>query len=149
MFRAGFQGNTLVANRSPSFTDWANDSSVRTAMEFPIQGILFDVANGVWLDAWGSRPDSVAERERIVRALVSAAPPLIPLLGHRYIATAPGAAKGYAVLSVMQTDIIEYGSDLRDYLLTELCALLGDYGQRFGASTGAAGTIPFWGAFID
>jgi hypothetical protein len=60
--------------------------------------------------------------------------------------------QGYAVLSIMQTDIVEYGRDLRDYLLTELSPLLGEQGRRFPEGSGdgeAARSVPFWGAFID
>lgn len=73
-------------------------------------------------------------------------------MGHRFIAKAPGSAQGYLVLSIMQTDIVEYGRDVRDHLLTELCPMLGNHGRRLpegNASTDAAKSVPFWGAFID
>ena len=73
-------------------------------------------------------------------------------MGHRFIAKAPGSAQGYLMLSIMQTDIVEYGRDVRDHLLTELCPMLGNHGRRLpegNASTDAAKSVPFWGAFID
>ena len=51
MFSARFEGRTLVAGQKPSFTDWDSDSSVSEALELSIEGLLFDVENGIWLDA--------------------------------------------------------------------------------------------------
>jgi hypothetical protein len=152
MFSARFEGRTLVSGRGPSFTDWTDDLAVKQAMALPMEGLLFDVENGIWLDAWGPRPHSAPDRERVVRAIAAAASPLIPLIGHRFIAKSPGSPQGYLVLSIMQTDIVEYGRDLRDHLLTELSPMLGNQGRPFpegSATIEAAKSVPFWGGFID
>ena len=153
MFAASFAGGyTLVPGTRPSFTDWTNDSAVKEALELPLDGLLFDIENGIWLDEWGPRPDTASDRARVVRDLVGAAPHLIPLVGHRFVANAPRSAKGYVVLSVMQTDIVEYGRDLRDHLLTELGPLLGSHGRRSpegSANNAEPRSVPFWGAFVE
>ena len=44
------------------------------------------------------------------------APTLIPIYGHRYLPAGNGT-HGHPVLSVYQTDIIFYGTDLADYMV--------------------------------
>jgi hypothetical protein len=53
-----------------------------------------------------------------VRAVIAAAPRLIPLFGHRFLPEEP-LASGNPVFSISQSDIIHYGSDLADYLERE------------------------------
>ena len=99
----------------------------------------------------------IAQNPRInvraaIASLVNAAPRLIPVIGHRYLAHAPAAPRGYIVLSVVQTDIITYGSELRSFLLNELSELVGtwiDYKQLVAGITGdMTRSIPFWGKLV-
>jgi hypothetical protein len=154
MFRAGFQGANLVASEGPSFYDWSQDDDVITGIcNAPLEGVLFDVEeNGHWLAAWGDRPESKDQRRTHITRLVDAAPKLVPVIGHRYLAHAPAAPKGYVVLSVMQTDIITYGIDLRSFLLQELSGLIGtgiSYQQSVaGITEHMIRSIAFWGELI-
>ncbi|MCE9560768.1 MAG: SMI1/KNR4 family protein [Planctomycetes bacterium] len=103
-----------------SFPDWRNgdEFSLREWMDVPLRGVLFDVRHGFWLEEWGTRPNTWAETEQSVRALVADAPKLIPVCQHRMMPAEPNEV-GNPVFSVHQTDIIWYGFDLQDYLQNE------------------------------
>lgn len=138
-----------VPVQRPGFYHWLDDAgAIDEARARVVDGLVFDVEhNQLWPADWGARPDDPAERRAAVRGLVAAAPPLLPLTGHRF---AVGGLHGESgvVLSVHQSDIIVYGSDLRAFLINELGALIGAEpiepdGGRIGAR------IPFWGRFIS
>jgi len=89
-----------------------------------LDGILFDVEeNDVWMDSWGHRPDSEADRAALVGAALATAPPLLPLYGHRAVpigqALGEEKAESNPVLSISGTDLITYGSDLAAWLHAE------------------------------
>jgi hypothetical protein len=107
--------------RGPRFPDWrsGDETALRDWLDLPRQGILFDVEhNGFWLEEWGPRPGSLGEALRTVSELVAAAPKLIPVYMHRMMPDEPHLP-GNPVFSVHQTDILVYGTDLRDYLAHE------------------------------
>ena len=94
-------------------------STSEAALERVVTGLLFDVENDVlWPESWGAKPGTAEEREQRVRALVAAAPKLIPIYKHRFLLGEPCEA-GNPVFSIMQSDIIVYGADLHDYFLIE------------------------------
>jgi hypothetical protein len=102
-----------------SFTDWRSEQeSFLKMLNWPLDGLLFDVDHGLWLPEWGSRPASMDEAHIIVDDLVRRAPRMIPIFAHRMMPDRPGTA-GNPVLAVYQTDIIYYGFDLDDYLRHE------------------------------
>jgi hypothetical protein len=101
--------------------DWRAraDERVREAIRGPLEGVLFDVENNVfWPASWGERPDSVAARFEIVEQQVTTWPQLVPLCGHRYLPAAP-FGPGVPVFSVVQTDVIIFGTNLLDYAARE------------------------------
>ena len=107
--------------KGPQFPDWrrGDDASLRDWLDIPRQGVLFDIEhNGFWLESWGRRPASVSEALRLGEKLLSAAPRLIPIFGHRMMPDEPHL-DGNPVFSVHQTDIIHYGFDLADYFRHE------------------------------
>lgn len=84
---------------------------------------MFDVENNVfWPASWGERPDSVAARFEVVKQQVTTWPQLVPLYGHRYLPAAP-FGPGAPVFSVVQTDVIIYGTNLLDYAAREFGTL--------------------------
>ncbi len=144
-----------VEDDEPSFFDWQkHDEAIADSLAWPLEGLLFDVKeNSLWLDSWGPQPSDEAGRRRKVIDLVEAAPKLIPLTGHRYLLAASNEA-GQPVLSVYQSDIICYGSNLRNFLLLEFSELLGlDYEEitklsNANISHEQIAAIPFWGELI-
>ncbi len=137
-----------------SFIDWRRDEmDVTDALEWPLEGIMFDVEKAsLWPDSWGERPQGPEIRETVSR-LVAAAPRLVPIMGHCYLLGDTPRA-GNPVLSVWQSDIIIYGSNLRNYLLVEFSDLLGldrDEAENLSVSgiTGESiAAIPFWGELM-
>ncbi|MFM9861857.1 hypothetical protein RUR49_25640 [Pseudoxanthobacter sp. M-2] len=133
----------LLRDRRPlQGYDWTGpEEPIRRKLSWPLEGLLFDVENGLWRSDWGERPARAEARAGIVAALVAAAPPLIPILGHRYLPAEPFEA-GNPVLSVYQSDIIYYGRDLEDYFVQE-------FGGGTGPVTGPVRRIRFWSDLID
>lgn len=135
----------------PTFTDWRDEEAPRAALDWPLEGILFDVERAdLWLPSWGVRPATEDDRAARVRELVAAAPPLIPVFGHRYLLGKP-VEVGNPVLSVYQSDIIIYGGDLRRYLLRDFASLLGIGQQEWGTEEEwhHFAAVPFWGAVAE
>lgn len=130
----------------PAFFDWRHDDdAIRAALAWPLEGLLFDVENNVvWPEAWGPRPTTPLERKARLEELVAQAPRLVPVVGHRYIVP----VKPHVVLSVYQSDIIVYGSDLRSFLLAEFASLLALPRDPTWGNAVASG-VPFWGGLSD
>jgi hypothetical protein len=149
MIGAGFaDSGAMVPLVTPGFYSWLGDTAaIRAALDGVFEGLLFDVEeNGLWPASWGPRPERADDRRHRVRALLERAPRLVPLLGHRFLVAEPDR-EGNPVLSIVQSDIIVYGSDLRDYLLIEFGELLGLEGQvPIGGREERA--IPFWGDLL-
>ncbi|MEZ5758917.1 MAG: hypothetical protein R3D86_11920 [Emcibacteraceae bacterium] len=113
---------------SEGFADWrrVTDEEIRNWLEWPLEGVMREVKrSGYWIEEWGDTPIDQEEVIDAVRIMLSNAPKLIPIYGHRYMPTLPVKA-GNPVYSVMQTDIIEYGSNLWSYLGN-------DFGVRLGS----------------
>jgi hypothetical protein len=107
--------------KGKSFPDWrsGDEAIIRDWLDLPRQGVLFDVEhNGFWLEEWGPRPPTLDGAKQVAEQLVAAAPTLIPVFGHRMIPAEPHLP-GNPVFSVHRTDIIVYGTDLRDYFTHE------------------------------
>jgi hypothetical protein len=83
-----------------------------------LHGIEFDVEHGLWLERWGRRPHDLTQAIALVRSDFATWPRLLPIYGHRFLAAEP-CRSGNPVFSIVQTDIIYYGSDLGNYLMNE------------------------------
>jgi hypothetical protein len=137
----------------PRFYDWRTDlEAIHAARSAVVDGILHDVDNGIWLSAWGPRPTTIDQRRRTIAANIQAAPRLLPIVGHRYLVAEP-CRPGNPVLSIVGTDAIVYGADLRAFLLAEL--RLGSEALAAGAKPedvrddlAAVAGIDFWGALV-
>jgi hypothetical protein len=101
--------------------DWRNGDpgGVRERLGWPVEGVLFDVEhNGFWQSSWGRRPGGVGDAVSTARRRLAGAPTMVPVYGHRYLPAGQGSY-GHPVLSIYQTDIIVYGTDLADYIDNE------------------------------
>jgi len=107
-----------------SFPDWRNFSarnvkSIRESLNWPLDGLLFDVENNrFWPERWGPRPRQLEQAKAAAEKHFEHVPKLIPVRGHRYLPATPYEA-GNPVFSVHQTDVIPYGENLADYFEIE------------------------------
>ena len=129
--------------RNP-WPDWrdADPSDLRERLGWPVEGALFDVQqNAFWHRSWGQRPADTGEALRTARQHLSRAPKMIPVYAHRYLPAGRGTY-GHPVLSIYQTDIIIYGTDLADYINHE-------FGRWFiSADWTPPPMVPFWSDFL-
>lgn len=118
---------------------------LRDRLNWPVEGLLFDVEHNVYWDAaWGERPEELGRALEIARVNLADVPKLVPLYAHRYLPDGHGTY-GHLVLSVWQTDIICYGADLSDYIEREFGAprrTLDD------AAKSPRATVGFWRDFL-
>ena len=66
---------------------------------------------------------------------------MIPVFGHRYLPAGRGTC-GHPVLSIYQSDIIVYGTDLADYITCEFSR------RVISADWAAPPMVPFWSDFL-
>ncbi len=129
--------------RGGRWADWRDNpgADITERMAWPVDGMVFDVRyNRFWMDEWGPRPADDNEAEAVTRSAMADAPPLIPICGHRYLPSTP-CESGNPVLSVYQTDIIYYGTNLLSFLNNEL-------GRRHEL-IGSIRDVPFWGRLVE
>lgn len=105
----------------------------------PLEGIVFDVKhNDFWLPNAGDKPEYLNDQIDLIEKYIANQPPLIPIYSHRYAVS--GNQEGTPVLSIWQTDIIYYGSNLFDYFANEFrLPLPSDF-----ASLPSNTEVPFW-----
>jgi hypothetical protein len=123
--------------------DWRNatQEDLHYRLQWPVDGVLFDVKNDVmWDPSWGERPTETDQALEIARRELARVPKLIPVYGHRFL-PAGRRTSGHPVLSVHQTDIICYGTDLVDYIHREF----GPASRTSAAEDwNPQATVPFW-----
>jgi hypothetical protein len=147
---------TLGAGRAKGkpvgFYDWRTEMpAIQAALDGVAEGILHDVEkNGVWQSDWGLRPTSLEHRRNAILNRIRGAPRLLPLIGHRFLVGTPNEP-GNPVLSIVQTDAIVWGANLRTFLLNEI---------GWGRDHDALGDVPehvldeklraidFWGPLV-
>lgn len=137
-----------------SFYNWLTEGAlIQDRLDVLADGLQFDVENNdLWRPSWGPKPATAPARVERVRELVSAAPRLIPVFGHRYLLAEPSQA-GNPIFSIMQSDIIVFATDLRTYFLDEFADLLNisdadarkETAARVQANYASYLAIPFWG----
>lgn len=88
-------------------------------LNWPYEGMCFDIENNAfWPQKWGPKPVELEECFIVAQHRLNTAPKLIPIFCHRYLPDRPNI-EGNPVLSVYQTDIIHYGTDLCSYFRNE------------------------------
>ncbi len=136
----------VLRERPGFYNRLRDDEHIRTATRHVIDGLLSETLDQqYWHHSWGPCPHPLEERRARMTELVAAAPPLIPIFGHRFLIDHGPRP----VLSIMGTDVVVYGDDLRDYLLHELRDVLDMVGVQYAAPVGDAPHIPFWNHIIN
>jgi hypothetical protein len=141
-------GLPLNAARRPGWPDWrsGDPDALRQQLMWPVEGVLFDVANdNVWHRSWGERPEDPEAALETARLNLARAPRMVPVYGHRCLPAGRGTF-GHPVLSIWQTDIIYYGTDLVDYVHQEFCEPGMD---RTDPRWDPRGSVPFWLDFCE
>lgn len=109
-------------------------------LNWPLDGILWDLCNDDWLSIWGDKPKNHEDKAAIAKSCYARVPQMVPIYGHRYIPSDPDES-GNPVFSVHQTDIIYYGFDLATYFSHEFHFELND---TFQIIDGPNRQIEFW-----
>ncbi len=125
------------------FFDWKNvtQSTYADRIKWVLDGVVFDLENNsFWDSSLGEKPEAIPDQITTVKAAFSTWPKLAPIFEHRFLPIEP-LRSGNPVLSIWQTDIINYGENLLDYLYREF-----NLDSRFqpDASTAPAPSIPIW-----
>jgi hypothetical protein len=124
--------------------DWraGDEGDLRRRLGWPVEGVLFDVEHSrVWFDDWGPRPPTTEQAVVVARARLAEVPQLVPVYSHRYLPSGRTSV-GHPVLSVYQTDVIYYGTDLIDYIHQEFAA--GAAVHRGDPRWRPRATVAFW-----
>ncbi len=123
--------------------DWLDEVSMSQILNWPFEGLLFDIEhNKLWWREWGNRPESSGERKEVLSALISKAPKLIPIVGHRFVPATPSES-GNPVFSVYGADTICYGANLDDYFVREF------KGWSASPWPTTIKNIPFWSELVE
>ena len=141
---AGLPLTSPVPGRRSPWPDWrgADPGDLRERLGWPVEGALFDVEhNALWHPSWGQRPAGTSQALTTARQHLSRAPKMIPVRSHRYLPAGRGTY-GHPVLSIYQTDIIIYGTDLADYINQELGR------HSISADWTPPPMVPFWSDFL-
>ena len=127
-----------------SWPDWrlGTRKPLRTWLQLPVDGVLFDVEwNEFWDDRWGRRPTRMKDTLRSARYRLDRVPRMVPVFGHRFLPAGRGSF-GHPVLSMYQTDVVCYADDLVQYV-----------GNEFGAAPRrpvvARPTVTFWSDLVQ
>jgi hypothetical protein len=133
------------ARRRP-WPDWrdGDPAELGEQLGWPVEGVLFDVRhNAFWHPSWGPRPADMNEALAAARLHLAQAPKMLPVYAHRYLPAGRGSY-GHPVLSIYQTDIIIYGTDLAAYIDREF----GGTGYPVDVSRISSTLVPFWGDLV-
>ncbi|MFH8573347.1 hypothetical protein [Streptomyces sp. NPDC017993] len=127
---------------SKPWPEWrgVDTDSLPRQLGWPVEGVLLAIEhNGYWYEGWGRRPADGAVALDKARRHLAEVPVLVPLYAHRYLPAGRGSF-GHPVLSMWQTDIIYYGSDLVDYIHQEFDEARGEVDESWNPRA----TAPFW-----
>jgi hypothetical protein len=144
----------LPLNRPPEagqtstrlWPDWRNGDprGLREQIGWPVEGTLFDVEhNALWHPSWGHRPAEIIDALSTARRQLARVPTMVPVYGHRYLPAGRGSF-GHPVLSMYQTDIVIYGTDLAGYIDNEF----GGSGWSISPEWTPPPMVAFWSEFL-
>lgn len=116
---------TIVAYES-YFHNWKTDQQqIKKRKNWPLETIWQDITgvNKVWLKSWGQPPASLPAKRAILEQWWKQLPPCLPIRGHRFVLDL--GLEDNPVLSIYGSDVVVYGWDMKDYLMSELGEELG------------------------
>ena len=137
-------GTPAPGRRHNPWPDWrdGDPGDLRDRLDWPAEGVLFDVEeNTFWHPGWGERPADTSAALETARQYLSQVPTMVPVSSHRYLPAGRGTY-GHPVLSIYQTDIIVYGTDLADYIDCEFGRL------SISADWSPPPMVAFWSDFL-
>ena len=107
---------------SKGFYNWRDDDvenvlNIKKIMLKPVFEIIEDTKEINWCEKWGEELNDAGKRDNFIKSMVLEAPKLIPIYYHRYMAAVE--CEKNPVFSIMGADVICYGKDLFNYLMTE------------------------------
>ena len=126
--------------------DWrdGDPADLHKQLGWPVEGALFDVEhNTLWHPSWGQRPADISRALSTARQHLTRAPKMIPVYAHRYLPAGRGTC-GHPVLSIYQTDIIIYGTDLAEYIDHEFTTP----DRHISPGWIPPPMVPFWSEFL-
>lgn len=134
-----------------SFYNWLLDTEkLQRYFKWPLEGLLFDLEHSnLWRPGWGEKPAALEDQKAHLTTLVGQAPKLIPILEHSFLLAEP-CLPGNPVLSIMQSDIVVFGTDLRSSFFQEFRGVLapGRPEPTSRETLTRLRQIPFWGELI-
>jgi glyoxylase-like metal-dependent hydrolase (beta-lactamase superfamily II) len=144
----------LPLNRPPEegqtwckpWPDWRDGDPgyLRDQLGWPVEGALFDVeTNALWRPSWGRRPAGMSQALSMAQRHLAQVPTMVPVYAHRYLPAGRGTY-GHPVLSIYQTDIIIYGTDLAEYIRHEFT----DPDRSISTDWSPPPMVPFWSEFL-
>ena len=137
-----------ISNGFYNWNDYSDEniSRIKDMIEWPYEGIIYDIENNeFWLEEFGKCPKNIEDRIQMFKKYIAEnevqIPKLIPINSHRYVIS--GKVADYPIISVYQTDIIYYGSNLLEYFENE-------FNHTYNITNIAnIKRIPFWNQIID
>jgi hypothetical protein len=150
--RVEYVDGTIHAHVGRPFHDWQGDRGpIDRAMAWPLEGLRWSIEADEehWRRSWGDRPATSEEVAATLQGLVADGPPLIPLMGHRYLVGAP-LETGNPVLSTYGSDVIVYAPTFGAWLVAELAQMVDPLLRALAPSVPAEPRgVPFWQDVID
>jgi hypothetical protein len=149
--RVRYVDGTIHAQFGRPFHDWQGDRApIDEALAWPLDGLLWSIeADDSWSSTCGDRPTTPEGRAARVRELAAGGPPLIPLMGHRYLVGEPLEA-GNPVLSIYGSDVIVYAPTFGTWLVAELGQMVASSLRELAPRVaGDVPAIPFLQDVID
>lgn len=113
---------------SKGFVRWLEESpeyveTVQKKLKAPIRMLLDAVEQEeFWPASWGERPLEGEQLHNKALDKLNQAAVLVPVYSHRYMPCLEGTGDA-PILSVYGSDLIYYGSDLKNWLQIEFCSL--------------------------
>ncbi|MFK5282565.1 hypothetical protein ACI3PL_23680, partial [Lacticaseibacillus paracasei] len=73
-----------VGDKFPNW--WNRDARLENQINWPLEGIFYDVGNGVfWHPEWGDRPPANEDAVSLSKKMTAKVPIMIPVYGHSYL----------------------------------------------------------------